>query len=103
MFASKVVRKKRVSPGVASSLPQIHCGAGAAVGSGGALIWSQKFPAVDGAGACADGAAGGGASLVAADLPGGAAQVAEVITRPIRGNQRHASCFCIRPRGANDS
>src|SRR5687768_15968175 len=101
MFASKVVRKKRVSPGVASSLPQIHCGTGAAVGSGGALIWSQKFGAVDGASARAE--ADGLSSSRIADLVDGAAHVAEVATIAIRINQRDASFFCIRTRGLADS
>src|SRR4051812_36483900 len=43
IFASKVTRKYRSSPARASAAPQIHLGCGAAVGSGGADIWSQKF------------------------------------------------------------
>src|SRR5687767_14243029 len=46
IFASKVTRKNRSSPGLASAFPQIHLGCGAAVGSGAAAISSQKFRCV---------------------------------------------------------
>src|SRR5687768_12525039 len=46
-LASNVARKNRSSPGLASSLPQIHCGCGAAAGLGGAVIASHQLASAD--------------------------------------------------------